>query len=828
MSINLKEDTAGFLAQHFQAPVSVCPTLQPYPKDSHPEDGACDDEEPDQPAPKIAKVEKTPDAQHAPNAFETKAFSKAGALQPRASVVVGPLEPKQDPTEEEPRPYPLEKPCYQKTAKRKANSEFSGTTLAPPLQEIYWPMESAKPTDATANVRLPIGGLRHLAPTIRRLPVLARMGGIVYSAINDWLTGEADGGKLITQEVLSIIGSSTVTKVKDEISRTARRVLFAALKPHAPHAFENVVHPTQDCPVNTELLHLWVCASQDPDELPVQWLRHGAPAGILHAIESRGIFQDYDPAEDVRTVDPEELRTDPDHANYDGVEEDQEVADEISRFAASGWTRTFSTLEEVKEYVKGEPVLSRLGVIKKMKNGKWKNRLVVDSKRSEVSGATRKFERTMLPRGLDVCHDTLDLMASSKHIIGSREGEAAVEFLIADFKDAFFILPNHPEERRYFVVMHRGKYTVFLKTTQGSRGAPLTWARLAALVARFTQAVIGTATARISTYVDDPIVVSVAPKNQRDKTFAMVLLLWSALDLPLSLTKAVRGFTVSWTSAKFTPYHGGLQVEVKETIVTDAQEMTTAIMRENTISRKKLRSYVGKLMHIASVVQQVRPFLTDLYGALYAKSGNAPRGLIWTKQIWPVLCWMNALLATSSGKIVRKYDLAPYLRQGRQVTMDLDASPWGIGGYLTEDGVIVSWFASALSVAERAALGIFLGDCAAQQTVEALAALVALRSWSGRWLGLQPTIRVRSDSISALTIVLKLKTRGKGPGIVARDIALDIAEGCYQPLLAEHGSQHRRLSNSSKPSLAGLLTPARGKIVISFKIDKRNRAWQVC
>ena len=119
--------------------------------------------------------------------------------------------------------------------------------------------------------------------------------------------------------------------------------------------------------------------------------------------------------------------------------------------------------------------------------------------------------------------------------------------------------------------------------------------------------------------------------------------------------------------------------------------------------------------------------------------------------------------------------------------MDLDASPWGIGGYLTEDGTIVSWFSSSLSAVELAALSISLGDCAAQQTVEALAALVALRSWSSRWIGLQPTIRVRNDSISALTIVLKLKTRVKGPGIIARDTALDIAEGCYQPLIAEHG-----------------------------------------
>ena len=696
-----------------------------------------------------------------------------------------------EPTE----PYPLEEPCYQRVGQHGNCLVFKGAALTPPLQEIHWPIGVAKQSDLPKiNPIWPIGGLRHLAPTIRRLPVLAHMGGVVYSAIDDWLRAESDGGKTIISDVLSVIGSTTFSKIKDEISRAARRTLFAALKPHAPDAFKSLVHPTQTCPVNTQLLHLWVCASKDPDNLPVQWLRHGAPAGILHSIESRGVFPEYDPAVDVRTVDPEELRTDPDHANYEGVEEDQEVADEIERFDKEGWTRTFDTLEAAKAYVKGDPILSRLGVIKKMRNGKWKSRLVVDSKRSEVSGATRKFERTLLPRALDVTHDTLDLMASSKHTIGPGADEAAVEYMIADFKDAFFIMPNHPEERKYFVILHRGKYIVFLKTTQGSRGAPLTWARLAALVARFTQAVIGTATARISTYVDDPIVVSVAPKAQRDKTFAMVLLLWSALDLPLSLTKAVRGFTVSWTSAKFTPYDGGVQVEVKEAIVKDTQELTTAMLTQNTTSRKKLRSYVGKLMHIASVVQQLRPFLTDIYAALYSKASNAPRGHIWTKQMLPVLVWVNALLSNGVGKLVRRYDLAPYMGTGRQVTMDLDASPWGIGGYLTENGSIVSWFSSALSVSEQAALGISLGDCAAQQTVEALAALVALRSWSSRWKGLQPTIRVRSDSISALTIVLKLKTRGKGPGIVARDMALDIAEGCYQPLLAEHGTNIRWLS----------------------------------
>ena len=45
---------------------------------------------------------------------------------------------------------------------------------------------------------------------------------------------------------------------------------------------------------------------------------------------------------------------------------------------------------------------------------------------------------------------------------------------------------------------------------------------------------------------------------------------------------------------------------------------------------------------------------------------------------------------------------------------------------------------------------------------------------------------MRSDSISALVLVLKLKTSGAVAGIIARDIALDIASGVYEPHVTEH------------------------------------------
>ena len=77
--------------------------------------------------------------------------------------------------------------------------------------------------------------------------------------------------------------------------------------------------------------------------------------------------------------------------------------------------------------------------------------MVVDSKASRVSKATRKYERTTLPRVLDVVQDHLTLLAFAEQLRAQGE-DADLECLIADFKDAFFLLPNHPSERQCFCV----------------------------------------------------------------------------------------------------------------------------------------------------------------------------------------------------------------------------------------------------------------------------------------------------------------------------------------------------------------------------------------
>ena len=469
---------------------------------------------------------------------------------------------------------------------------YHGENASPIGPDIVW-AEKQEPC-AKAVTKRTIGGLRHLRETMQKLSVVNGVGGRVYVALKQLLE---ENPKYI-ERALKKIGSKEETAIDKDICEAAEKQIRKVLEPLSPEFKAPVAKEAS--PVNLSLLALWVSASKDPDDQPTEWIAEGAPAGLRHPIVDRGIFPTYAEDEDVPEGDPEDLSTPfAEFANYAGVEEDVDVAKEMARILKKEYVLRFATIEEATAYLGEAPVLSKIGVIKKKRGGKVKSRLVVDTKQSLVTLATRKFERSLLPRALDVVHDVLDIMATALKAGLPME---LLEFLIADFKDAFFIIPNKKSERKWFAVMYRGEVYIFLRTTQGSRGAPLTWARFIALIARLTQSVIDTTSTRINTYVDDPIIAALAPSAEKDLKFAMILIIWSTLGLPMSLEKAVRGQSVTWTSAIFTPIPEGIIVQIKEAIVVDATETVQKMLTRNTVSLKDLKSLTGKLAHCASLV----------------------------------------------------------------------------------------------------------------------------------------------------------------------------------------------------------------------------------
>ena len=632
--------------------------------------------------------------------------------------------------------------------------------------------------DVPSNTVQPLGGLRNLSATMSRLWYEAALGSRMSLAFEAMF----DRCPAMVEEVLAHVGRLNCTKLDSHLVKAAEECMRSVLEAELPNFVSDP--GTESVPVNVPLLDLWRTAAKDPDGEPVTWLKYGAPAGLLVHVEDRGIFPTYDPTLDAAEYQPNDLRTEEDFENYPGVDGDPDIFKEVRRILEADYLDQYDDIAAAERALGGTVVLSKIGAIKKWRNFVYKLRMVIDSKQSGVSKATPKRERTQLPRASDVVKDVMGLLAPFAKRSSTEE---LIEFLIADFRDAFFILPNHPSERRFFAISFDNKILVFKKTTQGSRGAPLTWARLAALVTRLTQSVTRVANSRISTYVDDPIVVAVGSTTQRRRIFATTLLIWSALGLPLALEKAQIGRKVTWTSAVFQPTSHGLEVSVKENIIAETVELCEKFLKSNYVTHKDLRSQIGKAMHIAGLVPTVRPFLNELYAALHDKSrtGPSPQS-IWAKQIKHSVTWLLALLYRNKGQLVRSYDLDVYFGRGPTVDMCLDASPYGLGGYLTENGQITSWFSCGISAAEAELLHIDVGSHTCQQVVEALVVLVALRAWSPRWTGQRARIRVRSDSISALVLCLRLKTTGTGTSIIAREVAVDIADSLYAPHIAEH------------------------------------------
>ena len=129
-------------------------------------------------------------------------------------------------------------------------------------------------------------------------------------------------------------------------------------------------------------MELWRQAAKDPDTEPTKWLATGAPAGILTAVEDRGIFPLYDPAVDIAEIEPCDLHTEEGFTNYPGVDQDDHVAAEFERQVQAGFTIRVDSWEEAKAYLGADPVLSKIAAIKKLRGGKLKVRVIVDSKRS--------------------------------------------------------------------------------------------------------------------------------------------------------------------------------------------------------------------------------------------------------------------------------------------------------------------------------------------------------------------------------------------------------------------------------------------------------------
>ena len=228
-----------------------------------------------------------------------------------------------------------------------------------------------------------------------------------------------------------------------------------------------------------------------------------------------------------------------------GVDEDPDAATVIDGYIAKKYLKVLDDLEAVKRYVGGDLIVSKLGLVIKDKvnptTGKVtkKVRIILDNKQSGVTKSAARTHRSILPMATHAIGGVLSLMDK----FGPKR-KRAVRFLIADVSDAFWLIALSKRESKFFVSKHRGRWLVFLSTAQGSRGAPLSWTAIAALVARCVESLFFTDNscteldAKMQLYVDDPLLAMRGDDLRCKRLCVRLCIAWVVLGFNLAFRKA--------------------------------------------------------------------------------------------------------------------------------------------------------------------------------------------------------------------------------------------------------------------------------------------------
>ena len=291
----------------------------------------------------------------------------------------------------------------------------------------------------------------------------------------------------------------------------------------------------------------------------------------------------------------------------------------------------------------------------------------------------------------------------------------------------------------------RGHWYVWLRTAQGSRGAPLTWAALAALLARCTQGLLALGQddeARLQVYVDDPLLGLRGSDKRRRRLACRFCVCFIILGFQVAFTKAQLASTVVWIGVGLSVSPRRVEAFIPKEKLANLQDIIVDMLHTNVVPIKSVRSLAGKSMNIASLIAIWRPFLAPFWAVLSQHSTKAPKNCIWTRQILWALLWLQEFILENSGAITRVFEYEAYLPSH--------------------------------------------GSHEGQQAFEAFVILVAIRTWQPLFQRRRAALSVRSDNRGALAVLASLKGSGDALTLVAKELALDLGRCEYFPRVISH------------------------------------------
>ena len=347
---------------------------------------------------------------------------------------------------------------------------------------------------------------------------------------------------------------------------------------------------------------------------------------------------------------------------------------------------------------------------------------------------------------------------------------------------------------------------------------------------RLTQSLFEPGVVRLHCFVDDPIASIRGTPLKRKLAVATMILTWEALGFGLAYKKGQLGKSVTWIGGTLSVNADGIRGEVKAAIVEDIIAALEKFEGTNVLSKKEVRSFVGRANHAAGLLVALRPFLHQIWAALSAPTAGPPN-TIWTKQIRHATSWLRAFFAHDLPGISRQFSLQEFRGAGPVMEIGTDASPWGLGGWLSMNGTITHYFACPVSNEDLHIFDIERGSCTAQQTLEGLAMLVAMRLWSDVHSSRRYTLQMRGDNVGALSLLLRMRPSSPQQAIIARELALHTVHYAFPPRVTHTpGLAHviaDALSRCYDPGIdkVGILSHHALKSAVRTDVPTRGRSW---
>ena len=289
-----------------------------------------------------------------------------------------------------------------------------------------------KPVPALYDDKACLCGLVNTWECMDKVPGHKSVGPRVATVIDKYLDANPD----LETEIFQAIGhkdadSSVISDKLDPLRHLLAEELSSDL--HGTPSIEQVKGESCSTNVRAQLFSAWAVAANDPAKHLCKWLTEGAPAGLAKDFyELDGLYPRVEPSD---TEDLDSLSTDYESfANYQGVDEDQDAADILDNYVGLGYLRVFMTLAAVSWYLQNNPILSKIGLVKKEKKGPSgevikKCRIILDNKQSRVSLSAKRTHRSTLPRATNAIFGLMTLMSATLAATRRRSRTAWPKFV---------------------------------------------------------------------------------------------------------------------------------------------------------------------------------------------------------------------------------------------------------------------------------------------------------------------------------------------------------------------------------------------------------------